>query len=197
MTTNRSTQNHFIGRITSMLALAMLLPAFAAACPSVYNSFSADSSNYYVTTTISDSGSTSVAAYAEVSIDGGSSSDLWNTGTTYASASVQKAYSGNSGSGISQTTDPGDDGEGASYIASGFAHTYTQSVHVYSDTNGNCVQQNACTNGTPKCSIPSIKAGYSLVPCPTWYETITVVVNNSCVVGIGTWAAGPGACTLP
>ncbi len=44
----------------------------------------------------------------------------------------------------------------------GFAITYTQSVNLYSDPSGVCAQQNACTNGTPRCAVASIKEGYNL-----------------------------------
>lgn len=80
--------------------------------------------------------------------------------------------------------------------AAGFAITYTQSVNLYSDPYGNCAQTNACTNGTPKCPISSVKDGFSLVPCDVWHETLSPFIGSTCFPGISTSASGPGACSL-
>lgn len=75
----------------------------------------------------------------------------------------------------------------------GYAITYTQSLGLYSDAFGNCAQQNACTNGSPKCSVTSVKEAVTgMVPCDIWHETLTVVLAGSCRYGLSNIAGGPG-----
>lgn len=114
MTKNITTPIHLLASITSVIALAMLLPAFAVACPSYYSLPSWDETYGYDTTVISDPGSTSVAAYADISITGGSDSNLWDTGTTYASAFVQAAW-GNQTMATTTGATNDDGGEGGGY----------------------------------------------------------------------------------
>jgi len=77
-----------------------------------------------------------------------------------------------------------------------FAITYTQSTGFYSDNNGWCAQENACTNtGTPMCPIVSVRNGISLTTCAIWFETLSAVVNGLCQPIISWAAGGPGVCT--
>ena len=72
----------------------------------------------------------------------------------------------------------------------GYAITYTQSVNLYSDANGFCAQKNACTNGSPKCTITTIREAYSLVPCDVWHQSLIVVIAGSCKYTVLIWLAG-------
>ena len=82
--------------------------------------------------------------------------------------------------------------------SAGFAVTYTQSTNLYSDSNGNCPQINACTNGSPKCVITNVNEGPTLTTCDLWHVTLRVVLNGICnPAGVSTYVNGPGACSLP
>jgi hypothetical protein len=77
-----------------------------------------------------------------------------------------------------------------------FARTYTQATSPFSDASGLCAQQNACTNGLPRCPISSIKEGYEVAPCDQYHETLIPVVFGGCTLGVSIPASGSGACTI-
>lgn len=77
-----------------------------------------------------------------------------------------------------------------------FAVTFTASTGLMSDMNGWCAQRNNCTNGTPRCSVSSIKEGYDLVPCPVFFGTVVLMIFGTCDIGVSTPVPGPGICTL-
>jgi hypothetical protein len=67
-----------------------------------------------------------------------------------------------------------------------------------SNATGECAQVNACTNGSPLCPVSSILEGVGkVVPCPVWFETLTVVINGACDLHVSSTGTGPGVCTLP
>jgi hypothetical protein len=79
----------------------------------------------------------------------------------------------------------------------GYAITYTESLFQISDADGNCPQDNACTNtNAPRCPAANIKEGFQLTDCHLFHETIVPIVGGSCTIGISTLTYSPGRCTI-